>query len=175
MGKKNGCLLSIVGILFIGVIFMGMIIKEVSPKGNDSSSSGSKEIVNYIGKKGKIGKLELTVNSVEKADEISAGLGFFNQTPKSGKFCIVNITINNPTKNSESLFLNSFKLVGPDGAEYAPSMILGADEDYLTIDNLNPNLKVEGNIAFEVPEGLEVYKCELKYNNNHEKFYLRKQ
>lgn len=105
------------------------------------------------------------MNNVSSVDSISAAQGYMKYTPDSGKYAIVNVTIKNTTKNSEQLLINYFKLIGPDGAEYVASLIPTADDNFITIDTINPNLDITGNIAFEIPSDLAVEDCVLRYSD----------
>lgn len=120
--------------------------------------------------------LTLVVNEVTEADRISAtnGLGFYE--PDSGKYAIVNVTITNVSKKSQSLLLNYFKLVGPDQAEYSSSIVVAADEKFISVDTINPNLDITGNLLFEIPKDVSAQDCILQYREfgvKNEKRYFK--
>ena len=79
------------------------------------------------------------VNSVTEATEISAGNGFLKYTADSGKYGIVNVTLKNTFQSSSTFSLSSFQLVCSDGAEYSPTIIAAADENYILLPYINVN------------------------------------
>lgn len=93
------------------------------------------------------------------------GDGYLVYKPESGKYALVNVTIKNNSKKSESLLLNYFKLIGPDDAEYVGTIIVGAEDKFLSVDSINPNLDITGNLAFEIPKDLDPSECVLKYSD----------
>ncbi len=178
--KKSGCLIVIIVCFVIGFIIAVASIGNHSEEGKieneDNISSkeqttsedinaeeNNKEIA--FGTEGDIGNLKLIVNSVSSADSISAAQGYMQYTPDSGKYAIINVTIKNNTKDSEHLLINYFKLIGPDDAEYVATLIPVADDKFITIDTINPNLDITGNIVFQVPTDLAVEDCILKYSD----------
>lgn len=180
--KKSGCLIVIIICFVIGfIIAIASIGNSLEENGTENktdinteeqntnentqntNTESTKEIA--FGTEGDIGNLKLVVNSVSSTDSISAAQGYLAYTPDSGKYGIVNVTIKNTTKNSEQLLINYFKLIGPDGAEYVATLIPAADDKFITIDTINPNLDITGNIVFEVPTDLAVEDCILKYSD----------
>lgn len=172
--KKSGCLIVIIVCFVIGFIIAIASVGNNTGEGNVSSEEqntnedtsaeeSNKEIA--FGTEGDIGNLKLIVNSVSSADSISAAQGYMKYTPDSGKYAIINVTIKNNTKDSESLLINYFKLIGPDDAEYVATIIPAADDKFITIDTINPNLDITGNIVFQVPTDLTVEDCVLKYSD----------
>lgn len=61
--------------------------------------------------------------------------------------------------------MNYFKLIGPDDASYVASFIPTADDKFITVDTLNPNLDITGNLVFEIPVDLLAEDCVLKYSD----------
>ncbi len=172
--KGHGCLITV--LIFVG--FMSIVtaaaIKGASKTGDRSGSSADKTgaadaVVNEeigVGKEGKISdELTLVVNEVSETDSVSAANGLLSYKPDSGKYAVINITIRNTSKKSQNLLLNYFKLIGPDDAEYVPTIIAVADDKFITIDTVNPNLDVTGNLLFEIPKDLSLEDCRLKYSD----------
>lgn len=108
----------------------------------------------------------LTVNSAKKVNRISLYNGTMYSKPndEDASFLVVNITIKNKSNDAQDLNMLYFNIIGPDGEEYVPTTIVGSDEEYITLDAINPNLKKTGNIAFSVPNDIKLKNCKLCYN-----------
>ena len=170
--KGPGCLVTV-------LIFVVLItIISVMTKQPETKNSTDTETV-ALGQEGKISdELELVVNSVTETDSISAANGVLAYHPDSGKYAVVNVTIKNASKESQQLLLNYFKLIGPDDAKYVSTIIAAADDKYITVDTINPNLDITGNIVFEIPQDLAADDCVLQYSdfdftNEISYFYLK--
>lgn len=181
--KKRGCLTFFLVIVFIlvGIGALVAIFGQKNIKTNTKTSSTKLSVINESvpesntqgesdgrttkGTSGVIGDLELKVNEVAETDSINVGNGYLVYKPDSGKYALVNVTIKNNSKQSESLLLNYFKLIGPDGAEYVGTIIVGADDKFISVDSINPNLDITGNLAFEIPKDLDPSECILKYSD----------
>lgn len=179
--KGHGCLITI--LIFIGIIvFFAIIGSVVSKNGtsdanlndaqqqveatetSEASETSGTSIV--FGEEGEIAKeVMLKVNEVTETDSISAANGMMSYTPDSGKYAVVNVTISNNSKKSQNLLLNYFKLVGPDEAEYVATIVAIADDKFITVDTINPNLDITGNLLFEIPKELSAQDCKLKYSD----------
>lgn len=175
--KSHGCLISI--LIFIGIIIVISVVsvltsnnrydKETDSQVMQESTENNERVENdqvQFGTGAAISdELELVVNEVAEADSISAANGMMSYKPDSGKYAVVNVTIKNTSKESQNLLLNYFKLVGPDEAEYVSTIIAVADEKFITIDTINPNLDITGNLVFEIPRDLAATDCVLKYSD----------
>lgn len=175
--KKRGCLTAVIAV--IALLTIGAIVGTLSSGGTEagdknpigsnnaaSSSAGvskDKENTVPLGETVTTDEFSMCVNSCSDATEISAASGYMKYTPDSGKYAIVNLTIKNVSKSSQSIFLNEFKFITPDGVSYSPTLILSADENFLTADSINPGLDVTGNIPFNVPADLDVSQCKVVY------------
>ena len=182
--KGMGCLPCIlVFFVFIAVIAIATAAPsdkkktEVAENGTESAaaeetdnSSGSQQEeedqIITLGQEAAISDgLMLTVNSVTETDSISAADGYMSYKPDSGKYAVVNVTIRNTSKKSQQLLLNYFELAGPDDAKYVSTLIAVADDKFLTVDTVNPNLDITGNIVFEIPQDLAAADCRLQYSD----------
>lgn len=167
--KKHGCLIVIIVFVLLigGIMVLGRSPEEQNTDENVASETeqSTENTDVAIGTEGNIGELTLIVNSVSEAESISVADGMFGYKPDSGKYAIVNVTIKNSTKESKSLLLNYFKLIGPDEAKYVATIITMADEKYITIDTINPNLDITGNLVFEIPKDLAASDCLLQYSD----------
>jgi hypothetical protein len=151
---------------FIPLILFGFMVSAP----NETTQINNKEEnqvdqIKYIGQEGKIGKLNLTVNNIGESDSIRTASGSMEYKTDSGKFAIVNMTIENKGKKAESVMLNEFILIDSNGAEYVSGMIVDTDNEYLNVDTINPNLDVTGNLAFEIPKDSDVSDYKLVYNS----------
>lgn len=109
--------------------------------------------------------LSLVVNGVKEADSIPAANGYLSYKPDSGKYAIVNVTIKNTSKSSQNLLLNYFKLIDVGGASYVATIIPTADDKFITVDTINPNLDITGNLVFEIPKSMSVSDFVLQYSD----------
>lgn len=166
---KIGCG-SLVG-LFVLLMIIGALVGN-----DDQNSSGDKsdsvttnndgkneEPVNKeenkeigIGEELTVGKVTFKVNSIGEVNEISAANGYMKYTPdaEGAVFLNVNVTVKNDDTEMIQTDSSFFKLIAANGAEYAPSSIIVADEKYFTYEGINPGLALTGNVVFEVPAGL---------------------
>ncbi len=129
-----------------------------------ASSEAAKNIA--FGSEGTIADgLSLIVNNAAEANSISEAGGYVTYEPDSGKYAIINVTIKNTSKTSKSLLLNYFNLIDSSGAKYAATVIIGADEKYLTADSVNPNMDISGNLVFEVPSNAVISDFMLEYSD----------
>lgn len=177
--KKHGCLIAI--LIVIGVVAIASVIGMILETSNqdtsqtmntqDNMAQQSNQIA--LGTEESIGDLTLTVNSSSLADEISVGNGMFQYTPDSGQYAIVNVTLINRSKSSQSFYLSSFQLENESGARYVPTIIPTADEKFLSIDSINPEISVTGNIAFSVPGDVDLSTFHLIYKGNSKKFNIQ--
>ncbi len=138
--------------------------KEETTK-EDSEKKGEEEVA--LGSEGQSGDLALTVNQVTETSEIREN-EFNIYTPESGaKYAIINVTVKNNGKEALWLSSNYIKLITTDGAAYEPTSILSVEGAFLsTLDELNPGIATTGNIAFEVPTGLDVTSATLAFSSS---------
>lgn len=181
--KGPGCLVTVLIFVVLITIISVMTKQPETKNSTDTETVESKQQSDdkavALGQEGKISdELELVVNSVTETDSISAANGVLAYHPDSGKYAVVNVTIKNASKESQQLLLNYFKLIGPDDAKYVSTIIAAADDKYITVDTINPNLDITGNIVFEIPQDLAADDCVLQYSdfdftNEISYFYLK--
>ena len=176
--KKKSKIPTIIILLFIFSAVIVVLIKQApSTTTNNTASTStdpsttaspsdttSKDESIPLGTATSIGDFSIMVNSVTEATEISAGSGFLKYTADSGKYGIVNVTLKNTSQSSSTFSLSSFQLVSSDGVEYSPTIIAAADENYISIDSLNPNMDTTGNIAFNIPSDVDTTSLTLTYS-----------
>lgn len=166
--KGHGCLVSIIGFCII-VAIICVAVNSSSDKSSKKQTTQENEDKNseiQFSQTGQITEeLTLVVNEVSEADSISVANGLGSYKPDSGKYAIVNVTIANVSKKSQSLLLNYFKLIGPDDAEYSSSLVVVADDKFISVDTINPNLDITGNLLFEIPQDVSAKDCILQYRD----------
>lgn len=175
--KNHGCLAVV--LIFVAIIFIGICIganedskssdnAAVQTDNNkpDKSKNSSGDKYTDLNKSGEIVKgVTLTVNKVKKTKRIDLYNGTMYSQPddEDGTFLVVNVTIKNKSNEAQDLNMLYFNIVGPNDEEYVPTTIVGADEEYITVDAINPNMKKTGNIAFEIPKNAKIKKYKLCY------------
>lgn len=170
LNSGGGCLSVIIVFILFFVIIAIMAPKFAEKMNSDDNSvqegQVQKDVEIQIGQSGKIADgLNLVVNEVSETESISVANGTMAYKPDSGKYAIVNVTISNNSKSSKSMLLNYFRLIGPDDAKYVATIIAVADEKFITIDTINPNLDITGNLVFEIPKDLSAEECVLQYSD----------
>lgn len=165
---KIGCG-SLVG-LFVLLMIIGALVgnddQSSSGKKSESGAANNSEKAESIdkeenkkvgiGEELKVGKVIFKVNSINEVNEISAANGYMKYTPDAdgAVFLNVNVTVKNDSTEMIQTDSSFFKLIAANGAEYAPSSIIVADEKYFTYEGINPGLALTGNVVFEGPSGL---------------------
>lgn len=154
---KIGCL------GFIGLIVLAIIIGLAfgdDEKGTESQSDGTskkeKKVESVgIGEDLKVGNVVFTVNEISTTNEIKDASGYISYKPEAegAEFFVVNVTVKNEGKEAITTDSSFFKLINDD-VEYSPSTILLSDSKFFLYEGINPGLAKEGNILFEIPEGL---------------------
>lgn len=170
--KGHGCLIFIlifmVIITAIGIGIGSVTSKQTEDIDSDNSTAVIEEEsgeINYGEEAAITDGLILKVNEVTETDRISVANGLLAYKPDSGKYAVVNVTIFNNSKNGQDLLLSYFKLIGPDDASYVATLIPSADDKFITVDQINPNLSITGNLVFEIPVDLAAEDCVLKYSD----------
>lgn len=122
---------------------------------NDVQQNKEEKNVN-IGEELKVGKVTFKVNSIAEVNEISAANGYMKYTPDADGAVFLNVNVTVKNDGSEMIQTDSsfFKLKASNGASYAPSTIIVADDKYFVYEGINPGLALTGNVVFEVPAGL---------------------
>lgn len=182
--KNHGCL--VVVLVFAVIIFIGISVgvnrdlessnDAATTQTNDTNSKNDnkldktkdtqKDEYTDLNKSGEIvDGVTLTVNKVTKTERIDLYNGTMYSQPddEDGTFLVVNVTIKNKSNDAQNLNMLYFNIIGPNDEEYVPTTIVGADEEYITVDAINPNMKKTGNIAFEIPKNAKIKKYKLCY------------
>lgn len=115
-----------------------------------------------IGDPAEIEDVTFTVNSVEETDEISSGNEFVEDAETSGKFVILDVTVENDKDESITIDSSFFKIFTDEGKEHEASsnsdvlMAMGEDVDDFFIEDINPGIETDGKVVFEVSEDVDV-------------------
>lgn len=150
---------------------------EKSSKDDSSEDTKTEETSIKFNKNGNISEnVTLKVNDAKKTNKIPLYNNTMYSEPsdEDGTFIVVNVTLKNTGKKSEDLNYLYFNLIGPDEEEYVPTTIVGADDNFLTLNAINPKMKETGNIAFQVPKDAKISKYKLCYSGGlfSEEYYF---
>jgi len=149
--KKVEVVLVIIAILLV-TIACGTT--EATPEKVGTGQAGSKTAtptakpeVFAIGNVVKAGDIQVTIN---KAFDIQP-TEFYS--PEVGnRFIGIDATFENVGDGTELIDTDDFKLIGPDGYQYATSFEAEVAGDLkIVVENLLPGMKINGSAGFEIP------------------------
>lgn len=112
-----------------------------------------------------LGDLQIEVHSIASHDKLVDGTGFIIEKPQSnnGEFVVIDATVTNTgLKQLELDAQLVYNLVTADGAVYEPTAI--PFDTFFGVENINPKLSVTGQVAFEVPAGLNDFELLIETN-----------
>lgn len=137
---------------------------STSTSGSDQSSEQSKssEKLAKIGTPVRDGKFEFTINSMD-CSKTSVG-GQFLSEEAQGKFCILDMKVENIGDKAQIFFSSEQKLFNSEGQQFsndtaAELSIEGNGDTWL--EEINPGNFVVGKVVFDIPADAEVEKAEL--------------
>ncbi len=132
----------------------------------DANQKGENAVAGQMGKPARDGKFEFTVTGMKcGVEQVGGEFG----SKAQGEFCVVSVTIKNVADTAEAFADSSQQATDTDGKTYDvdSSASLSANADGSTFyENINPGNKVNGKIAFDVPEGTKLASIVL-----HESMY----
>lgn len=108
-----------------------------------------------IGEPSTVGDVTFTVNGVEETSEINSGNEYVDNATTSGKYIILDLTVQNGKSEAITVDSSFFKLIA-DGTEYEPTtdgtvmMAMGDAMSDFFLTQINPNLEKSGKIVIEV-------------------------
>lgn len=164
---------------FIGLVVLIIIIAVATSGGGSSDKastepqkekdSGDKkdEKVISVGDTAKIADVAFKVKSVDTKTKIDSGNQFVDPAKASGKFVIMKVSIKNGQKESLTINSDYFKIKTKDGTTYDPTtdsdvmMVVSPDKQFF-LEQINPGIKKNGTIVFDVPKDLKLSKSYLK-------------
>ncbi|WP_017624822.1 DUF4352 domain-containing protein, partial [Nocardiopsis chromatogenes] len=134
-----------------------------SDGGDGGNSEGGGSEAAAIGDTVESGAFAFTVTNVESGvTEVSDESGMLTETP-DGQYVVVDVTVENIGDESGIFDSSSQTLIDADGKEYstdtAAEMTGGTDS---FVNEINPGNSVEGQLIFDVPEGVELDTLELQ-------------
>lgn len=169
---KFGCL-TIIVLIVLGIIIGALsggeeekdkeeaVTTSTEPKetNKDSESTEPKEekedkeeaTTVGIGQPLQVGDVVFTVREI--GEETKLGDEFFSEEPSEGAvYKMVYVTVENKGKEKLMMDSNYFKLL-VDDVEYSPFTSTALIDEMLFLEEINPNIKKEGTLIFEVPAG----------------------
>ncbi len=120
---------------------------------NDEDCSGQDPEMPGIGDAVRVGDLELTVKSVDRATKLSNGF-----SSKKGNWLVVKVKLTN--KGKEQVMVNSsdFNVKESDGTTYSTDsdgMTYVDSDEWLFLKDINPKTSATGTIVFAVPKSVK--------------------
>ncbi|WP_084599530.1 DUF4352 domain-containing protein [Pontibacillus chungwhensis] len=178
MMKKlfSGCLTIIGAIVVIGIII------AVATGGDDSTTTSTEGTSNDqpkektkeeqtetigIGETATIDDIGFTVTNAESKTTIEGSDEYTEPVTTDNQFIVLDVTINNGKSEAITTDSEFFTLVSNDGTEYSPKndgdlmMVIPTDK-MLFFEEINPGLKKEGMIVFEVGSDVQMSDLTLK-------------
>ncbi|MDR3128252.1 MAG: hypothetical protein LBT99_02875 [Bifidobacteriaceae bacterium] len=112
-----------------------------------------------IGKTYSLKELDIKINRTYSSDSLSHRYGDNTIAKKGAKFFVVEVTLTKTTKSKNSFFrpddyfeLLSCKTISTDCLEYKDyEDSIGATENYATGKELSPQIEVDADLIYEVP------------------------
>lgn len=130
--------------------------KKTVEKNNTTEKASAKKVYG-IKQDVPVDKLVYRVNKVSVASVLKAA--YMDDLKTSGEFIIINVTVTNKDKSARTIDSNLFHLVSSDGTKYEASsdadMYINKNADFF-LSQVNPNMNITGNIAFEVPKNAKL-------------------
>jgi len=147
----------------LGIIIIVIIIASAAggKGGSTSSSSGSNATSSQPAKVAKIGdtvtddnNMSFVVNSMTTAQTLGDS---FSQQTAQGEFYIINVTVKNGSKSTQTINSSDFKLTDGQARTFDPStdgMTAQAESEGKTdffLQQVQPGLNVTGDLVFDAP------------------------
>jgi len=151
-------------VLIVAVAGSGSDTSTTSSNGNNESSSqpAETESVAKIGSAVRDGKFEFTIKSMD-CSKTSVGSEFLTQEAQ-GKFCILDMKVENIGDEAQTFFSSEQKLFNSEGQQFSNDTAaeLSIDGNGSTwLEEINPGNFVEGKVVFDVPADATIVKAEL--------------
>lgn len=130
-------------------------------KENDDSEEVEKI---KIGDPAEIEGVTFIVNDVEETDEIDSGEEFIDNAETSGKFVILDVTVENDQDEAITIDSSFFKIITDEDKEHESSsdgdvmMAMGDEMNDFFIEDINPGIETDGKVVFEVSDDVDVSK-----------------
>ncbi|SDB83415.1 protein of unknown function [Pelagirhabdus alkalitolerans] len=132
----------------------------------DESDDSDDVTVAGIGDAATIADVTFTVNEVNTTEEITSDNEFIDPVTTSGKFVLIDVTIDNDKQESITINSSFFTLHDENGTEYDPStdggIMMNLDDDDFFLEQINPGLDRTGTVVFEVGSDVDVSSSKLE-------------
>ena len=122
-----------------------------------------------IGETATIEDIGFTVLKANSTQTIDSDNQFIDPVITDNQFIVLDVAINNGQSEPIMTDSNFFSLVAADGTEYSPKndgelIMVMPSEKMLFLEEINPGLKKEGMIVFEVGTDIDMSELTLKAN-----------
>ncbi|MCT9932486.1 DUF4352 domain-containing protein [Planotetraspora sp. A-T 1434] len=161
--KSNTGLIILAVIGGVLLLLFGGCAVLVAVGASTSSSAGGNADTKAIADRGSIvrdGKFEFSVKEAVRAESIGSGLT--EQKPQ-GEYILVTITVTNIGDEAQHFAGSAQKLIDAAGREYEADTgaAIWLKDSKSLYEQINPGLKVDGTVVFDVPKGLNPVAIEL--------------
>lgn len=123
------------------------------------------EVLPTVGEVVEAKKYSLVVNDYYETTHISSGNMFVEDITTDGKFIVVNLTIKNKENTQTTYSDYDIKLKSGDMSFSATNNldVVVIFEDYLSYEQVNPQMSTTNVLVFEVPSDLDTYSIEMGF------------
>lgn len=136
---------------------------ESANNNSDSDTENNEEVEKIkIGDPAEIEDVTFTVNDVEESEVLEAQDEFSDDVDTSGKFVVLDVTVENDKDDSILIDSDFFKIITDEGKEHESSsdgdvmMAMGDAMGDFFYEDINPGIEVDGKIVFEVSDDVDV-------------------
>lgn len=167
--KFSQAVVIIVAVLFFLLIVLVVVVSHSDtettteetvskiPTVTNTPAEESKPVFSSVS--GTVGNWEITVNDFTFENSVSVGLFTEYRSSENAKFCVVNVTVKNIGKESDTFLPyvtfgnDSNAQISWNGYTYTRSELFFS-KDTLSSEQLNPLVTATGDIVFDVPDVL---------------------
>ena len=123
------------------------------------------EVLPTVGEVVEATKYSLVVNDYYETTHISSNNMFVEDITTDGKFIVVNLTIKNKENTQKTYSDFDIKLKSGDLSFSATNNldVVVIFEDYLSYEQVNPQMSTTNVLVFEVPSDLDTYSIEMGF------------
>lgn len=141
---------------------------QESSKAKEETKEEQTETIG-IGETATIDDIGFTVNNAESKTTIEPDNEYAEPVTTNNQFIVLDVTINNGKSEAITTDSNFFTLVSEDGTEYSPKndgdlITVIPNDKMLFLEEINPGLKKNGIIVFEVGSDVDMSGLTLKAN-----------
>lgn len=169
--KKSSKKWIIIGVIVVIVI---IIFASQSNSSDDSGSNGksksdsqsTSDRLAKLNEPVRDGKMEFIVKSIN-CDQSEVGTNEYVKTTTTGKFCVVDVSVKNISDKEQYVTSSEQKLYSEDKKEFGvddeAQVYLG--DQSLILEDINPDVTVEGKLVFDLPKDAVPSYIELHDNS----------